>query len=59
MHVELFKEPYVSPLAEQMKICLGEARTLQHPGVEGDAAQSRHGAVTLALAQLVNIGHDI
>ncbi len=59
MHVELFKEPYVGPLAEQMKICLAEARKAPHTGVEGDAAVTRHAAVTLALAQLVNIGHDI
>jgi hypothetical protein len=42
MHVELFKEPYVGPLAQQMKICLAEARMATHAGVEGDAVGSRH-----------------
>ncbi|MGH8727034.1 MAG: HAD-IIIC family phosphatase [Burkholderiales bacterium] len=41
LHVDLFKEPYVSPLAEQMKTCLAEARTAPHPGVESDAAEGR------------------
>ena len=42
-HVELFKEPYVRPLAEQMRICLAEARRAPHsfPGVQDDAAGSR------------------
>ncbi|MGH8727035.1 MAG: phosphopantetheine-binding protein, partial [Burkholderiales bacterium] len=43
-HDELFKEPYVRPLAEEMKICLAEARSVPHANVEGDALGNRRAA---------------
>ncbi|MDQ3563928.1 MAG: amino acid adenylation domain-containing protein [Pseudomonadota bacterium] len=48
VHVAQFKEPYVGPLAEQMRICLAEARTAPHPStrVQDDAAGSRHAVAT-------------
>ena len=48
VHVGLFKEPRVGPLAEQMSICLAEARRAPHtsPGVQDDAAGSRHAVAT-------------
>jgi len=47
-HVELFTEPRVGPLAEQMRICLAEARRASHTstGVQDDAAGSRHAVAT-------------
>ena len=48
VHVGLFKEPRVGSLAEQMSICLAEARRAPHtsPGVQDDAAGSRHAVAT-------------
>ena len=49
VHVGLFKEPRVGPLAEQMSICLAEARRAPHTslGVQDDAAaRSRHAVAT-------------
>jgi thioesterase domain-containing protein len=41
-HDVLFKEPYVGPLAEQMKICLAEARTRASRGAQSDARRLAH-----------------
>ncbi|MGQ0445380.1 MAG: phosphopantetheine-binding protein, partial [Beijerinckiaceae bacterium] len=48
VHIELFNEPRVGALAEQMRTCLAEARTAPHTstGVQDDAAGSRHAVAT-------------
>nr|MBA3495173.1 amino acid adenylation domain-containing protein [Gammaproteobacteria bacterium] len=48
VHVELFTEPSVGLLAEQMRICLAEARRAPHTStaVQDDAAGSRHAVAT-------------